>query len=149
MQSTKSVRVFCLCNACGASEPGTPLVYPGPPITYTYRRRLFFSLCIRATNVTLAMMWVFKLAPGTSGLCRDTSELPSLQIRVVQTMLCSNLAVLQAFLLWLGFEQTQDGDPDEDSEEAANLQRAISLSAWPTTPGFAGSSTFTSSKTSA
>lgn len=53
---------------------------------------------------------------------------------------------MQAFLSWLGFEQTQDADPDEDPAEALNLQQALGLSSWPSAPGISASSTFTSSR---
>lgn len=43
---------------------------------------------------------------------------------------------LQAFLSWLGFEQTQEGDPDESAEEALNLQQSISLPTWPAGQSF-------------
>jgi hypothetical protein len=52
---------------------------------------------------------------------------------------------LQAFLSWLGFEQTVDGDLDESSDEAFNLQRALSLSSWPTTQALGPQGTFNSS----
>ncbi len=52
---------------------------------------------------------------------------------------------LQAFLSWLGFEQTVDGDLNDSSDEAFNLQRALSLSSWPTTQALGPQGTFNSS----
>ena len=52
---------------------------------------------------------------------------------------------MQAFLSWLGFEQTVDGDIDDSSDEAFNLQRALSLSSWPTTRALGPQGTFNSS----
>ncbi len=47
---------------------------------------------------------------------------------------------------WLGFEQTVDGELDESPDEMFNLQRALSLSSWPTTQALGPLGTFNSSK---
>lgn len=64
----------------------------------------------------------------------------SLKLFISNSGLC-----LQAFLSWLGFEQTLDGDLDDSSDEAFNLQRALSLSSWPTSQALGPQSTFNSS----
>lgn len=53
---------------------------------------------------------------------------------------------MQAFLSWLGFEQTVDGELAESQDELFNLQRALSLSSWPTTQALGPLGTFNSSK---
>ncbi len=86
------------------------------------------------TSVSLCCWLPSALRLGTSKLTA------SLALCINNDGLC-----LQAFLSWLGFEQTVDGDLDESSDEAFNLQRALSLSSWPTTQALGPQSTFNSS----
>ncbi|KAL3159544.1 hypothetical protein ABBQ38_009960 [Trebouxia sp. C0009 RCD-2024] len=85
------------------------------------------------------------------GLQHDMGELGLLILEkaygrfdTVRPASLDKLQFTQAFLCWLGFEQTENADLDESPDGMFNLQRALSLSSWPTTQALGPLSAFNS-----